>query len=186
VTRTALVRTDRYSRGAIALHWTIAVLVLANLALGLFHESLLDGLKWVIPAHKALGITVLALTLARIGWRMLYRPPPFPPEMPRWERVTAKAAHGLLYVLLLALPLSGWAMVSAGEERRPLSWFGLFRVPWLPVSDAASDAADRAHLVAGYLMAALVVVHIAAALRHHFILRDSVFARMVPGLARGD
>ena len=70
-----LVRTDPYSWGAIWLHWAIALLVIVNLALGLFHESLLDGLKWVIPIHKAIGITVLALTLARIAWRLMHRPP---------------------------------------------------------------------------------------------------------------
>ena len=184
MTRTALARADRYAWGAIWLHWTIAVLVIVNLTLGLFHDSLFDGVRWVIPLHKSLGITILALTVVLIGWRVTHRPPPLPPEVGGWQRAAAKGAHALLYLLLVVLPLSGWAMVSAGDERRPLFWFGLFRLPWLPVSGAVSEAADRTHLIAGYLMTALAVIHIAAALRHHFLLRNSVLARMAPGLSR--
>ena len=186
MTRTALVRTDRYSKGAIALHWTIAVLVLFNLALGLFHDSLLDGLQWVIPAHKALGITVLVLTLARIAWRLAYRPPPLPADMPRRERLAAKAVHAGLYCLLLALPLTGWALASNPARVRPLDWFGLFPIPRLPVSTATARLGHDLHGPLGYAMIALVLLHIAAALRHHLVLRNSVLARMAPGLARKD
>lgn len=184
MTRTALVRTDRYSWGAIWLHWTIAVLVILNLTLGLSHDSLLDGVRWAIPLHKSAGISILALTLILIGWRTTHRPPPLPAEIARWQRGAARTAHSIFYLLLLILPLSGWAMVSAGEERRPLSWFGLVRLPSLPVSGDVSEWADRAHLVSGYLMTALTMIHIAAALRHHFLARNSVLARMAPGLTR--
>jgi cytochrome b561 len=180
----ALVRTDRYSWVAIWLHWLIALLVVANLVTGLFHDSLLDGVKGLIPAHKAIGISILALSVARILWRLAHRPPALPAAMAGWERVAARGTHAAFYALLLILPLTGWAMVSAGEERRPLVWFGLFNVPWLPVSDTVGAVADRGHLVAGYVMAGLVVVHIAAALRHHFVLHDSVLARMLPAVSR--
>lgn len=180
----ALVRTDRYSWGAIWLHWSIAALVLVNLTLGLFHESLLDGIKWVIPIHKAIGITVLALTLARIAWRLMHRPPPLSVEMVAWERTAAKVVHWSFYVLLLALPVSGWMLSSNPARLRPMSWFGLFPIPPLPISGAAANLGHEAHGVLGYLMAALVAVHIAAALRHHFVLRDSVLARMFPGSVR--
>lgn len=182
--RTALVRTDRYSRVAIGLHWLIALLVVINLVTGLFHDTLFDGVKGLMPAHKSIGIAILALTLARIGWRLAHRPPALSPDVAGWERAAARVVHAAFYALLLIVPLSGWAMVSAGEERRPLFWFGLFRLPWLPVSDAVGEVGDRAHLIAGYLMTALVVAHIAAALRHHIVLRDSVLGRMLPVLLR--
>ena len=180
----ALVRTDRYSWGAIWLHWSIAAFVLVNLTLGLFHESLLDGIKWVIPIHKAIGLTVLALTLARIAWRLMHRPPPLPIDMAPWERMVAKIVHWGFYVLLLALPVSGWMLSSNPARLRPMSWFGLFPIPALPISGTAAKLGHEAHGVLGYVMAALVVVHIAAALRHHVVLRDSVLARMIPGLIR--
>ncbi|MES2097987.1 MAG: cytochrome b [Pseudomonadota bacterium] len=178
--RTALVRTDRYSWVAIGLHWLIALLVVVNLVTGLFHDTLFDGVAGLIPVHKSIGIGILALTVVRIGWRLAHRPPALSPDVAGWERVAARVIHAAFYALLLIVPLSGWAMVSAGDERRPLFWFGLFRLPWLPVSDAVGEAADQGHLIAGYLMAALVVAHVAAALRHHFLLKDSVLARMLP------
>ncbi len=180
----ALVRTDRYSWGAIWLHWSIAALVLVNLTLGLFHESLLDGIGWVIPIHKAIGITVLALTLARIAWRVMHRPPPLPVDMAPWERTAATFVHRSFYALLLALPISGWMLSSNPARLKPMSWFGLFPIPPLPISTAASKLGHEAHGILGYVAAALVVLHIAAALRHHFILRDSVLARMAPGSVR--
>lgn len=187
VARSALVRTDRYTRGAIWLHWIVAALVLVNLAIGLLHDSVLDGVRGAIPLHKSIGFTVLVLTLGRIGWRLAHRPPPLPSALSRWERTGARATHAAFYALLLAMPLSGWAMGSAGREARyPTRWFGLFDVPHLPVSAANAEAGDSAHLVLGYLMAALVVLHVAAALRHHFLLRDGVLARMAPVLARRD
>lgn len=185
MTRSALVRIDRYTRGAIWLHWTIALLVLVNLAIGLLHDSLLEGVAGAIALHKSIGLSVLLLTLCRIAWRLAHRPPPLPDGLARWERAGARATHAAFYALLLALPLSGWAMGSAGREARwPTRWFGLFDVPHLPVSVGVAEAGDAAHLVLGYLMAALVVLHVAAALRHHLVLRDAVLARMLPGVAR--
>ena len=184
MTRTALVRTDRYSWGAIWLHWAIAVLVLANLTLGLFHESLLDGLGWVIPIHRAIGVTVLVLTLLRLAWRLTHRPPLLPRAVAGWERAAAAVVHWCFYALLLAVPLSGWILSSNPARPRPMSWFGLFAIPALPVSGAAARLGHEAHGLLGYTMAGLVAVHIAAALRHHFLLRDSVLGRMAPAYIR--
>lgn len=180
--RTALTRTDRYSTGAICFHWVIAVLVIANLTLGLLHESLLEDVDGVIPLHKSIGITVLVLTLGRIAWRLAHRPPAPPETMARWERLAARTTHMTFYALLLILPLAGWLMVSGTAKPRPFIWFGLFDIPLLPVSTAVGDVAHVTHELLGYLMALLVAIHIAAALRHHFLLRDSVLARMIPGV----
>ena len=127
--RTALTRTDRYSKGAICFHWVIAVLVIANLTIGLLHESLLD-VDGVIPLHKSIGITVLVLTLGRIAWRLAHRPPAPPETMARWERLAAHAIAHDFYALLLILPLAGWLMVSGTTKRRPFEWFGLFDIPF--------------------------------------------------------
>ena len=180
---TRLPTTQRYSSVAIAFHWTIALLVIVNLIVGIGHEAV-PALRAWMPGHKAIGITVLVLTVARVAWRLAHRPPPLPAFMPAWERGAAHGVHWLLYLLLLAMPLSGWAMVSGPEGRRPLSWFGAFDIPYLPVDGAAAGAGAQAHGLLGWLMLALVVLHIAAALRHHVILRDSTLARMVPFLAR--
>lgn len=179
--RSALVQTERYNRTAIALHWVTAVLILFNLWLGLAHDSLPSDWK-VMPAHKAVGITVLALTLVRIGWRLAHSAPPAPTDVPAWQGMAAKASHFLLYAFLLFMPLTGWAMVS-GSKRRPLEWFGLFDIPYLPVSDAVAGFGHEAHELLGWGMIGLLVVHVAAALRHHFLLRDNVLARMTPGVA---
>lgn len=184
MTRTSLVRTDRYSWGAIGLHWSIALLVLVNLVLGLFHESLLDGIGWVMPVHRSIGLAVLALTLARLAWRLMHRPPRLPPDVAGWERSAARIAHWAFYILLLALPLTGWMLSSNPARSRPMAWFGLLSIPPLPISSAAAMLAHQAHGLLGYVMAALVAIHIAAALRHHFVLRDAVLGRMAPGLIR--
>lgn len=177
--RSAIVRTDRYARGSIVFHWVIALAILFNLGLGIGHDALPDA--WtVMPVHKALGITVLALTLARLAWRLAHRPPPLAHDMPSWERTAANASHWGLYVFSILVPLTGWAMVSGGAVRRPLEWFGLFPIPYLPVSQGAAGVAHEGHEVLGYALLALVIVHTLAALRHHLILRDATLARMLP------
>jgi cytochrome b561 len=171
---------QRYGDVAIAFHWTIAVLVIVNLAIGLGHESV-PALRGAMGLHKSIGLTALALTLGRIAWRLRHRPPPLPAGTPGWEKGAAHATHWALYALMLLMPLTGWALVS-GAQRRPLTWFGLTDVPYLPVAPATADSADAAHGLLGWLMLALVVLHIAAALRHHWIKRDQVLRRMAPGL----
>lgn len=174
--------TVRYTRVAMWLHWIIAVLIVANLAIGLLHDPV-PAFRALMPAHKAIGITVLVLTLARIGWRLTHRAPAPLARMRRWQKIAAEAVHGLLYLLLLAMPLTGWALVS-GAYRRPMTWFGAFPLPFLPVSPATAGRADAAHGLLGWLMLALVAAHVAAALYHRLVLRDGVLGRMAPALER--
>ncbi len=176
-------RPDRYSSVAIWFHWTIALLVILNLAVGLLHESIPALRSWM-GAHQALGLAILALTAARIAWRLAHRPPPLPSRTPIWERALAHSSHTLLYVLMLALPMTGWIMVSGGGKPGGVSIFGLFGVPYLPVSKATGHLGHDAHGVLGWVMLALVVLHIAAALRHHLLLRDPVLTRIAPILGR--
>lgn len=174
---------DRYSRVAIWFHWTIALLVIFNIVVGLLHDPV-PALRSLMGAHKALGITVLVLTAGRIAWRLAHRPPPLPVHTPLWEKALAHAAHALLYIFMIALPLTGWLMVSGSAKRSPLNWFGLFDIPYLPVSAATGRLGHDAHGVLGWMMLALVVLHIGAALRHHVLLRDPVLARMAPVFRR--
>lgn len=179
--RSAIVRTDRYTNVAIAFHWTIAALVLFNLWLGIAHDSLPKEWK-VMPVHKSIGLTVLVLTLGRIAWRLAHPAPPLATDTPAWQRGTAHLTHFALYALLLIMPLTGWMMSSGGNPPRPLSWFFLFPVPYLPVSKGAADFGHSSHVLLGWLMLALVVLHIAAALWHHVARHDGVLARMLPFL----
>ncbi|WP_313801157.1 cytochrome b [Sphingobium sp.] len=169
---------DRYNRVARALHWIMAILILFNLFLGFAHDALPSDWK-VMPVHKSIGLTVLALTLLRILWRLIHRPPPLPAEMPAWEKAAAHVTHFAFYAFMLIMPLTGWIMSSAGN--RPLNWFFLFDVPKFAVSkgDAIVGVSGGTHEVMGFVWAALILVHVAAALRHHFILKDRVLLRMV-------
>ncbi len=139
--------SERYSRGAIVLHWLIAALIIINLWLGLVGDTLPKD--WaVMPVHKAIGITVLVLTLVRLGWRLAHPVPPLPATTKPWERMAARASHFLLYAFMLIMPLSGWAMVS-GPKRRPLEWFGMFNLPYLPVSPGVADLGHEVHELLG-------------------------------------
>ncbi|MET0271122.1 MAG: cytochrome b [Sphingomonas sp.] len=173
---------DRYTLVAIWLHWVIAALVLWNLAGGIGQAFLPEAaaeLLW--SGHKAIGISVLFLSVARLAWRLGHRPPPLP-AMPRWQAVSAHALHWSFYLLIILMPLSGWVFSSAAEKRRPLNFFGLFDIPYLPVAQGPDAGAvpHGFHVYAGWTMAALVVLHIAAALKHHFVDRDRTLARMLP------
>ena len=179
--RASLVRTDRYTRVAIAFHWVIGALIVVNLWLGLAHEALPKAWQ-VMPVHKSIGLTVLALTLGRIAWRLAHPAPPLSADVKPWERLSAHASHFALYALMLGLPLTGWALAS-GAKRYPLKWFGQFDVPYLPVSPGTAETAYSLHGLFGWAMIGLLALHVGAALRHHFLLRDNVLARMTPGVS---
>ncbi|MGX7926548.1 cytochrome b [Tsuneonella sp. HG094] len=168
----------RYNAVARTLHWTIALLVVFNLASGLVNEALENTVR-LIPLHKAVGLTILVLTLVRIGWRLTWARPPYPVTMSRAEVGAAQAVHVIFYILMLAMPLTGYVMASAGKY--PLEWFGLFDVPKAAiVRDSAVYTLSRtAHGLFGWLFLGLALLHVAAALRHHFVLRDEVLRRML-------
>lgn len=171
---------ERYSRVAVTLHWVLAAMILFNLWLGIANEGLPREWK-VMPVHKAMGITILALSVLRLLWRMTHRAPELPRAMPGWEKGVAKATHAIFYALMIVVPLTGWAMSSVGRNGgppRPLTWFWQFDIPYLPVSPGVAGAAGEGHEVLGWAFAVLVAFHILAALRHQFLLRDRLLARM--------
>lgn len=187
--------SSRYSSVAIFLHWTIALCILVLLGMGLWmtdaiHKPETKNIAFrVYQWHKALGLTVLVLTLVRIGWRIGHRPPPLPDTMNGVEKALAHLGHAGLYALMLAIPLAGWAMVSASPFGFPTMYFGLFEWPHLPVDafgdkKAAETAFKAAHKYLAFGAIALIGLHVAAALKHHFINRDGVLTRMLPGAGR--
>lgn len=173
----------RYSRVAIWLHWILAALILVNLALGFLHEDFAKPVRSAMMGwHKSLGLTVIALTLVRILWRFSHRPPRFDPAMKRWEVAAARLVHGLFYFLLLAIPLSGWLIVSSGAKVNPTSFYWLFNVGPLPVTpgDDLHDFAEEAHELLGYAMLVLLALHIGGAIKHHLDGHRHLIGRMAP------
>ncbi|MBE2293028.1 MAG: cytochrome b [Xanthomonadales bacterium] len=173
---------DRWGGVSQCLHWTIAALILLIGLVGLVMGELPRSPKyfWVYTAHKSLGLAVLALVVVRIGWRVYAGAPRPVPGTPRWQALLAAATHGAIYLLILAIPMSGW-MLDSASGLRPLRWFGLVEVPKLVAPDEALAAnAHGAHEWLFWLLMALVVAHAGAALYHHFIQRDQTLARMLP------
>lgn len=185
----------RYSTVAIVFHALIAVLILTNIGLAWIFNNMPKGLAWfqLIQWHKSLGITVLLLSLARFGWRLVNPPPPLPNTMKPWEKVASQVVHWGFYLIMLGLPLSGWVMVSASLRGLPTLLYGV--IPWPhigPIHDLAPAArkvwdhnGEAVHGLLGKLTYVLVILHVGAALKHLLIDRDDVVGRMIPFLARG-
>jgi cytochrome b561 len=173
----------RYTGTAIGLHWLVAFLILAAFPLGIYMSDLtLSPLKLkLISYHKWLGVTVFLLAAARLAWRATHTPPPLPGAVPAWERYAAHGMHHLLYVLLFAIPLSGWLMSSAKGFQTV--YFGVLPLPDLiGKNKALGDLLQEAHRMLNYGMLGLVIAHAGAALKHHFIDRDGILSRMLPYL----
>lgn len=175
----------RYSPAAVALHWLAAGLILFNLAFGLYLVDLpvspqkLKYFSW----HKWVGVTVLAVSAARLAWRLGHRAPALPASMPAWERGAAHASHGLLYLLFFAVPLTGWLFSSAAGY--PVVYLGISALTLPDLVDKSKELADvlkATHRWLNYAMAALIAMHAAAAIKHHLLDRDDVLSRMLPFL----
>lgn len=175
--------TPRYSTTAIVLHWLLAAAILSSLLVGNFMSDLpISPLRLrLVNWHKWAGVTILALSLLRLAWRLTHPPPPDVP-MPNWQRGAAHAAHWAMYGLFFAVPLAGWAYSSASGL--PVVWFGVLALPDFVDADKALAAALKTlHALLAYALAALVALHVAAALEHQFVDRDGLLARM--GLGGG-
>jgi cytochrome b561 len=177
--------TEHYTRTAVSLHWIIALLIFTAFPLGVYmHDLPLSPDKLRLYSwHKWLGVSIFLLAMLRVFWRGTHRPPPLPATMQPWERFAAEAVHYSLYVLILAIPLSGWLMSSAKGVQTV--WFGVLPLPDLLAKDKAlGDALKLMHVVLNFTMFGLVIAHIGAALKHHFIEHDDILARMLPFLRK--
>ena len=175
------VPSAKYTGTAIALHWLLALAILGAFIVGVYMSDLpvspqrLKLYNW----HKWAGICILALSALRLLWRLTHRPPADVP-MPAWQQRASHAAHGLLYVLFFAVPLAGWAYSSAAGF--PVVVFGVLPLPdFVAPSKELAEAIKPLHKILAFTMAALVLAHVAAALKHHFVDGDGLLSRMRPG-----
>lgn len=172
----------RYGAIAQAFHWAMAALVFAQFGLGWYMEGLPLGPEAfaLYNLHKSLGLLALLMLAGRVLWRLASPAPPLPREMSGVEQLAARAIHGLLYALLLVQPASGLVMAFASGF--PTVIFGLFTLPSpIAANNALKDAFLLVHFASSFALAALVLLHIAAALRHHLVRGDDVLRRMLPG-----
>ena len=174
-----------YSSVAIALHWLIALLLVGQIAGGLYmHRLPATTLKFELYQwHKSFGVTILALSALRLIWRLTHRAPPLPEAMTGIERLGARVSHAGFYFLMFSLPMAGWAMVSASPKDVPTVLFKTIpfpHLPGMPQSDALEGAFMQTHEYLAFGAIGLIILHVAAALKHHFVNRDNVLAGMAP------
>jgi cytochrome b561 len=171
---------DRYTPIAMALHWLLAVLIVATFALGIYMHELpfsMTRLK-LYNWHKWAGVVILLLSAARLLWRLTHRPPADLP-MPAWQSRAAHGAHLALYVLFFAVPLAGWAYSSSAGF--PIVLFGVLPLPdFVPVHRELSEVLKEVHAALAMALAAVVVLHVAGAAKHQWIDRDQLLYRMLP------
>lgn len=185
----------RYSNVAITLHWLIALGIIVNICLGLYFADLprSDPNKFLlVQTHKSIGLTVLVLSLLRVGWRLVNPVPPLPASMGPGLKALARTTQFFLYVLIVIIPLSGWALVSSSPLGLPTMYFGVFSWPHIPfLADLTraqkvplSHELGAVHVFLAWSAIVLVPIHIAGALYHQFIRRDNVMASMLPLVGR--
>ncbi len=188
----ATARQQRYTAVAIALHWAIALLIIGMIAVGWIMDAMPGGPGSakiaIIQFHKAVGITILMLTIARIIWRIM-NPPPAEPRMPKWQSLLASSVHILLYVLMIAMPLTGWIMASAEISQHDTRYFGTFEmyvpgIPGLPAEtrEGIAEGFEQIHSNLAWVIIGLLVLHVTGALKHQLVDKDGLLARMAPGL----
>ncbi|WP_421990681.1 cytochrome b [Qipengyuania sp.] len=171
----------RYSKGAMLFHWIIATAVIVNWRIAEAAEHAEMPAKAEIFAdHKALGIAILLLTLARLAWRWTHPVPPLPSGLAKWEATLARAVHILFYVLLIGLPLGGWLANSL--TGRDIDFFGLFTIPPLPLgeNDDLGGSIFDMHALGGNIFIYLIGLHILGALKHTFVDKNGGIFRMLP------
>lgn len=192
---------DRYSSGAIVLHWLMAAVIIVQLAIGLWMGGALanpatQALAYdAFQLHKSLGLLLLVLAVLRLFWRLGHRVPPMPIHMAAWQKTAARISHFLLYSFMILIPLSGWVYVSTGWNSAigaplavPTMFFGLFEWPHVPgIANAAesvrimvADRTSQIHEILAFSLIGLLVLHILAALKHHFMDQDDVLRSMLP------
>jgi cytochrome b561 len=182
----------KYTKTAIILHWLIALAIILQLSFGLW---MVEAIKVdqtrniayeVYQYHKSFGIIILILSLIRVIYRFFYKAPDLPSSMNYFEIIASKISHYSLYFLMIAIPLMGWAMVSTSPYGLPTMIFGLFEWPHLSFLNKISNALElnrffnNSHELLSYSMIILLLIHIAAVVKHHFINKDGLIKRMLP------
>lgn len=172
---------SQYDPVAKGLHWLMAVLIIGLWCVGLAMEEMPKGdlRSQIIGLHKAFGVVVLALVVVRLAWRATHRAPELPTTMPTLEQMGAKLGHLVLYALMLAIPVDGILMSQSGG--REVNVFGVVLPTLVEKNEAMKHFYGEGHELMAWVLAALLAVHVGAALRHHLVLKDDVMRRMLPG-----
>ena len=173
---------EKYSRIAIAFHWIIAILIVANVALASISEDLPRAARATyMDPHKAIGISILFLSVLRLLWRLGHKPPPMPNAIVGWQAAVGKTVHALFYFLIIAVPVTGWLMVGARPGAPPMDFFGLFTID-LPLADSKnlSSLGRDGHEILTKPLVILIFLHIIGALKHQFADRLRFIQRMWP------
>ena len=183
----------RYGAVAMTFHWLIALLVIGNICSGFYLANIIDDADptkfMLIQLHKSIGLTVLMLSVLRLLWRLVNPIPPLPAGMNPLMKVVARGTHWLFYFFIIAIPAAGWAWTSSSTRGIPTYYFGLFPWPNIPFLAHLSNPEKTAnghmfhsyHVYFAYSAAALLVLHVGAALYHHYLRRDNTLRRMWPG-----
>ncbi len=192
--------SENYTKVAIILHWLIGVSIIGMLVMGLLLEDIPNDYKFMAyQLHKSFGLSILVLSVLRLVWRLTHKTPSLPAGMNKFEIMAAQLTHAALYILMIGIPLSGWALVSSAPPpyNFPIHWFGLFDWPYLPVLpeienkkfvplsvSEVSESFAELHETLAWGMIFLLGAHVGAALKHHFINKDDVLSRMIPCLKK--
>ena len=192
---TATTKHARYTYGAIAIHWLIAVAIIFQIILGWRMGGASKGPATyaIFQLHKSVGITILLLSLGRLAWRLVNRPPPGPIGQPRWEKVASQLVHAAFYLIMIGLPTTGWIMVSTSRIAIPTILYGLFAWPHLPfLPELAAgpkhlwhDMGETGHGLLVKLTYGLLALHLGAVAKHQLLDKDAVFGHMAPGARPG-
>lgn len=177
------IRNTTVRWGAVSqfLHWLIVALIIIQVTLASMADDLPLGVKKLalLARHKSVGITILGLAVLRLSWRWINPTPALPGTLKPYERILASFTHAALYILLFALPLTGWMMSSA--RGFAVSWFGFIQLPdFVPKNKPLYDAMLAAHGTLVWVLYVILALHVLAALKHHFLLKDNVLRRMLP------
>src|SRR4051812_44026828 len=176
------VEIETYGPMAQAVHWAVAALAFVVVGLGwamLGSPRGADSRELLLFLHRSVGLLILVVMMFRVVWRLTHPPPPLPADFPRIEAVAAHADHALLYVVFLVMPLTGF--LNAAGAGHPVSFFGLFAIPpFLPEDPLLAQVAVAVHLAGQFVVYALVVIHVVAALTHRFVRRNRILDRMLP------
>lgn len=172
----------KYSKIAILFHWLIALLIGANILLANLGEDLPRAARAAyMSPHKAIGISILILTIGRILWRLTHRPPALPDKVAGWQAKAGQCAHILFYVLMIAMPLTGWLMIGANGKAAPVDFFGLFTIDMAVGENAMlADIGHEGHEILAAPLIVLIGLHILGALKHQFIDKMPFIQRMWP------
>ncbi|MBA4801090.1 MAG: cytochrome b [Euryhalocaulis sp.] len=182
--------TRRYNAVAMTLHWLIAIAIIGMIFFGWWAGDLPNSTQKLnyFQIHKSVGLTILVLSVARLIWRLTHKTPPYPEQMKAWEKTAATAVHWAFYVLIIAMPLAGWLMVSSSPLGIPTRFFFLFEWPHLPIlpglprdtKETLDAVFENVHSKMAWVILALLALHVGAALKHQFVERIDLLQRMIP------